>query len=200
MAIKVALMSHQDARWWDDNIQPTIDSSATPRADRNWKWGILRLWFPIIQFAQLRRCIALTTKVANTENQAVPAAMHLFVEDYPSVVSAPKQDNIEFIWFMSAAPSSALLSQKVQTPPSLGRIAIDTAIVASAIAGTAGRIGLHCAPAGGDRLLDFYQNHCRLHRVPMDATLPEFRNNDGRYFDADEIVAEQFASSMEPYR
>jgi len=76
-------------------------------------------------------------------------------------------------------------------PPSLGRVPIDASMVLGWNAALGGRIGLHAAPAGGERLLEFYENVCRLRRLADSAKLPRpvRRRNDERFFIADDDIA-----------
>ena len=89
----------------------------------------------------------------------------------------------------------------VSNAPALGRVLLDIAIVLSQNAGFDGKIGLHAAAAGGEALLAMYEN-CGLTRLPAVATLPQpiHRNNDGRYFYADEVVAEFLAGLLDAHR
>jgi hypothetical protein len=86
-------------------------------------------------------------------------------------------------------------------PPALGRALLDNAIVLSQHAGSAGRIGLHAAPAGGQALVQLYEN-CGLTLLPSDVPLPSGirGKNDGRYLYADEIKAELLARLLDPRR
>lgn len=196
--IRTSIMSMEHAVIWDLRIQPLILSGPV-RADRYWSWALLRSVFPIAQYAKRRRrCLALTTLIRNQSGQAVPAAMSLFIEGYP-YLPATGQESV-FVWFISSAPETALAHLGVQMIPSLGRILIDTALVASINMGLEGRIGLHCTAAGGDRLRNFYLNHCKLNNLPQDATMPIGRANDGRFFYADEILADSLVQELNPYR
>jgi hypothetical protein len=192
-------MSWQDAAFWDMHVQPSILGSREKRADRYWSWNVLRQIFPLSQRVRNRRCLALTTFVANRAGDAIPAAMHLFIERYPHLDVRESMPAI-LVWFISAASDDALLALDVAVPPSLGRICIDTAIVASMNLQTEGRIGLHCARAGGEELMDFYTRICQLHCVPIRARLPVGERNDGRYFYTDEALAESLAQNFDPLR
>ncbi len=183
---------------WDVRIQPHI-LSGSARADKYWSWALLRSVFPIAQYAKRRRrCIALTPLIRNQSGQAVPAAMSLFIERYPHL--PVNEQEAVFVWFISSAPRTALAKLGVQTAPSLGRILIDTALVASMNMGLEGRIGLHCARAGGDRLQDFYLNHCKLSHLCKGTIMSVGRASDGRFFYTDESLADSLVQELNPYR
>jgi hypothetical protein len=195
--IRTSIMSVEHAVTWDMRIQPLIFSGPA-RADKHWSWSLLRSIFPIAQHAKRRRCIALTTLVRNQSGQAVPAAMSLFIERYPHLPSSGKE--AVFVWFISSAPKVALANLGVQTAPSLGRILIDNALVASVNMGLDGRIGLHSARAGGPRLQNFYLNHCKLNHLPEGAVMPARGASDGRFLYTDENLAESLVQELNLYR
>jgi hypothetical protein len=195
--IRTSIMSIEHAVTWDTRIQPFIFSGPA-RADKHWSWSLLRSIFPIAQYAKRRRCIALTTLVRNQSGQAVPAAMSLFIERYPHLPSRGKE--AVFIWFISSAPKVALANLGVQTGPSLGRILIDNALVASMNMGLKGRIGLHSARAGGARLQNFYLNHCKLNHLPKGALMSVRGASEGRFFYTDKNLAASLLQELNSYR
>jgi len=135
-------MTFTHARTWHHYIQPHIRSDAT-RADRNWPWPLLQSVFPLSQKVKGFRCSGLTTLAPNQGGDSVPIAMNLFIERYPHLPAGTSKDAV-FIWFMCTAPASALSAMNVQPPPSvLGRINLDSAMVASKNMGLEGRIGLY---------------------------------------------------------
>ena len=127
--------------------------------------------------------------------------MSIVIEEYPYLdIEHPGESN--FMWFMSAADAQVLAAEfGMSHPPALGRVLLDNAIVLSQNAGLEGRIGLHAAPAGGDGLLVMY-GRCGLMRLPATAVLPPAvrRRNDGRFFYADERVAETLAVALDASR
>jgi hypothetical protein len=86
-------------------------------------------------------------------------------------------------------------------PPALARVFLDNAIVLSLGAGLGGRIGLHAAGAGGPNLFAVYVK-CGLSNLPAAAMLPKSirRKNDGRFFYADERIAQILAEMRDPDR
>jgi len=127
--------------------------------------------------------------------------MSILIDDYPHLdIEDPSQSN--FVWFISAGDSGVLSKEfGVSDPPSLGRALLDCAIVLSENAGFDGRIGLHSAPQGGQRLLDFYVK-CGLTNLPKEASLPVSvtRRNDGRFFCAGVSAAAALAAILDPDR
>ncbi|WP_143142495.1 hypothetical protein [Nitrosovibrio sp. Nv17] len=196
--IRTSLMSMEHAVTWDTKIQPSI-LSEPERADRYWSWSLFRSIFPLALYARRRqRCIALTTLAKNESGKAVPAAMSLFIEKYPHLPSS-RQEAV-FIWFISSAPKGVLANLGVKTTPSLGRILIDNALVASMNMGLEGRIGLHCAKTGGDRLQKFYLNHCKLNHLPKGTPTSLGYASDGRFFYTDENLADLLLQELAPFR
>ncbi|ODT85754.1 MAG: hypothetical protein ABS69_00570 [Nitrosomonadales bacterium SCN 54-20] len=124
--------------------------------------------------------------------------MSLFIEKYPHLPES-KQEAV-FIWFISSAPKGALANLGVKTTPSLGRILIDNALVASMNMGLEGRIGLHCAKAGGDRLQKFYLNHCKLNHLPKGTPTSLGHASDGRFFYTDENRANFLLQELASFR
>jgi hypothetical protein len=126
--------------------------------------------------------------------------MSILIESYPYLdVTTPALSH--FVWFISAADSSVLESDfGMSQPPALARLLLDNAIVLSQNAGLKGRMGLHAA-AGGEVLTDVYR-HCGLLRLPATAPLPASvrRANDGRFFYADNEVAEALAAALDASR
>jgi hypothetical protein len=62
-------------------------------------------------------------------------------------------------------------------------------------------MGLHAAAAGGAALMNLYR-HCGLHLLSGSAPLPAsvHHANDGRFFYADESVAEVLAAALDASR
>jgi hypothetical protein len=192
-------MNAGDAAWWDARIGAR--HAFMRRADRYWTWTIL---LPVLQLIQLRKrrfCRALVLWARADNGGFVRSGMSMFIEDYPYLGSSTAKSS-EFVWFISAADPEVLATNfRMTRAPSLARIMLDMGIVLSQNAGFSGRIGLHAATAGGEDLLNLY-SHCGLLRLPAAAAFPQAirRKNDGRFFYADEIVAETMAALLDPDR
>jgi hypothetical protein len=127
--------------------------------------------------------------------------MSMLIEGYP-YLDATKAADSYFVWFISSADPEILKRDfQMSHPPALGRALLDNAIVLSQRAGSAGRIGLHAAPAGGRALVQLYEN-CGLVLLPRGAPLPPAvrGKNDGRFLYADEDQAELLARLLDPRR
>jgi len=194
-------MTAADTIWWDSRIGPR-HARITTRADRLWSWSMLLPMCNLVQLVKRRVCRSLVIWTRAGNRQFVRAGMSILIERYPYLdVAAPAGDS-HFVWFISAADSGVLSAQfGVAEPPALGRIFLDNGVVLSQNGGFAGRIGLHAASAGGPSLLTVYVK-CGLSRLPSAAPLPGSirRKNDGRFFYADELVAEALASALDPAR
>jgi hypothetical protein len=198
--IRVTDMTARDALWWDTRLGPKHASIAA-RADRSWSWSVLLPMCHLVQRAKRRYCRPLVIWARTDEGRFLRAGMSIVIEEYPHLdIEHPGESN--FMWFMSAADSQVLAAEfGMSHPPALGRVLLDNAIVLSQNAGLEGRIGLHAAPAGGDGLLMMY-GRCGLMRLPATAVLPPAvrRRNDGRFFYADERVAETLAVALDASR
>jgi hypothetical protein len=198
--IRITDMSESDAAWWDARLGPWHLRIAT-RADRFWPWTLL---LPVCHLVQLRKgrvCRPLVIWARADNGRFVRSGMSILIENYPYLDVAHLGAS-NFVWFMSAADPAVLAANfAVSNAPALGRVLLDNAIVLGQNAGFDGKIGLHAAAAGGEALLAMYEN-CGLTRLPATATLPQpiGRNNDRRYFYADEIVAESLAGLLDAHR
>jgi hypothetical protein len=112
----------------------------------------------------------------------LPCAMVLMVRRYAAFDGSPAPAG--YVWFLSTAPREALRPHlpDADVPKALGQAALDVAITESFFAGRSGRIGLHAAAEGGDRLLDWYVQGRKMQRFPAAKPMPTVaRVNDGRY-------------------
>jgi hypothetical protein len=193
-------MAASDALWWDTRLGPKHASMAG-RADRYWSWSMLLPLCHLVQRAKRRYCRPLVFWARADSGRFLRVGMLIVIEAYPYLdIEHPAESH--FVWFMSGADAGVLGAEfGMSHPPALGRVLLDSAIVLSQNAGLAGRIGLHAAAAGGDGLLAVY-DRLGLIRLPTAATLPPLvrRPNDGRFFYADEPVAEELAAGLDVSR
>jgi hypothetical protein len=204
--IKIDHMTAAEALYWDRTIQLDIVAEAlkarsegkpVPRADRYWSWTGLRILFPLAQSLRKRRCRALSILVENASGQGVPAGMLLLIEAYPwpfPLGAASPQST--FLWFLASAPTDSLKKLGVVDPPSLGRILIDTALVTSMGLGHEGQMWLHAAPSGGEKLLGFYVDMCRLRKMQVGTALPSGAASDGRHCLAASVLAKRLIAEL----
>lgn len=197
--IRILRMTLEHAYYWDRRIQPEIRKANPARADRLWKWKAMWATFPLAQRLKGYNCLGWTILMPNDDDEIVTAGMALLIEDYPHLPAYTTKEAV-FTWFIAAAPDDALKKQKVNAIPSLGQILVDTALTSSYVLGTQGRIGLHCASAGGDRLYQFYLKKCGLMPIPQHAPLSVKRKNDGRFFYTDEALGRILRVQMDSLR
>jgi hypothetical protein len=193
-------MTARDAAWWDTRVgSKHVRMSGRP--DRYWPWSVFLPMCHLIELAQQRHCRALVTWARADNGLFVRVGMSMLIEGYP-YLDATKDADSYFVWFISSADPDILKEDfKMSRPPALGRALLDNAIVLSQRAGSAGRIGLHAAPAGGQALVQLYQN-CGLVLLSRDSPLPSAvrGQNDGRFLYADEDQAELLARLLDPRR
>lgn len=198
--IRVTHMVASDALWWDTRLGPK-HASMLNRADRYWSWSALLPLCHLVQRAKGRYCRPLVFWARADSGRFLRVGMLIVIEAYPYLdVEHPAESH--FVWFMSGADAGVLTAEfGMSNPPVLGRVLLDSAIVLSQNAGLAGRIGLHAAAAGGHGLLTVY-DRLGLIRLPATATLPPSvrQPNDGRFFYADEPVAEMLATALDASR
>lgn len=154
------------------------------------------------QLSKRRRCRPLVVWGRADNDRFMRVAMSFVIERFPHLNSGLQGLESHFLWFVSAAPTEVLDTLGMTDPPSVGRIVIDASMVLSWNADLSGRIGLHAAPAGGDKLLHFYENTCRLRRLSAGEKLPSGvrRRNDGRFFIADDVVAQSLLEEGNVWR
>lgn len=209
-SIRIVNMTAKHAAFWDKSIWlPHILFGGEKRADRLWPWTAMRTVLPLQQEMKGGfRCRAFAVVKPGRHPRTgvpmdVPIAMMLLIEQYPHVIPEQGSDPPEwnqrstFTWFIAAAPDSALKRLKLK-PLSLGRTLVDTALVHSLENGCEGRMWLHCAIEGGDRLMDFYNGF--LSNLPEDSPLPVRRKNDGRFFYSTEFMAQLLIAEMNGLR
>jgi hypothetical protein len=197
--IRVTNMAAGDALWWDTRLAPKHASMAS-RADRYWSWSVLLPLCHLVQRVKRRYCRPLVIWARTDSGRFLRVGMLILIEAYPYLdVEHPAESH--FVWFMSGADAGVLTEFGMSNPPALGRVLLDTAIVLSQNAEHAGRIGLHAAAAGGEGLLAIY-DRLGLLRLPAAAPLPPSvrRPNDGRFFYADDSVAEALAVALDGSR
>jgi hypothetical protein len=198
--IRTTDMTARDALWWDSRLGPK-HAKIRSRADRLWAWSVLLPMCHLVQLAKKRYCRPLVTWARADDGRFLRAGMSILIENYPHLeVGKPAQSY--FVWFISAAEPGVLMSEfGLSHPPALARVLLDNAIVLSQNSGLEGRMGLHAAEAGGDALVNLY-SHCGLLQLPGSAALPDsvHRANDGRFFFADETVAEVLAAALDASR
>lgn len=188
-------MTKDDARWWDEHVQPFIDAKPE-RADSGWNWP-----WRIFNLTRLAGGILgqrPTAFVAGVECASpplfLPCVMNLLVEAYADLHD-PMLESV-FLWYLSPAPEEFFRSGSGRilgaVPKALMAIGMDMTITHSYNLMRRGRVGLHAAPKGGKELFDWYSDPSRggMIVIPKGQRLAGgWRRNDGRYFYHDEATA-----------
>jgi hypothetical protein len=193
-------MSARDAAWWDTRIG-SKHLRMSSRPDRFWPWSVLLPMCHLVQLSHRRYCRAFVVWARADNGRFLRVGMSILIDGYPYLDITTEAASY-FVWFISGADPDVLKQDfQMSHPPALGRTLLDNAIVLSQHAGWAGRIGLHAAVAGGQALIELYEN-CGLTRLPQHSLLPSEvrRENDGRFLYADPIRAEQLARFLDPRR
>ena len=171
------------------------------RADRYWSWSVLLPLCHLVQRAKRRYCRPLVFWARADSGRFLRVGMLIVIEAYPYLdVEHPAESH--FVWFMSGADAGVLTTEfGMSNPPALGRVLLDSAIVLSQNASLcrtnwfARRGGRRGWSAGG---------LCSAWSDPPtgrgDATAVGPWPNDGRFFYADEPVAEGLAAALDASR
>ncbi len=207
--IAVSPLTPDIGEWWHSNIQPAINDEGLADKDWNWRWicSTVRL------FANLnrQRPAALMLGLAQKELHEVlqmpkppsalfPVALVMIVECYYDFEHF--SERTPFLWYLSTFPKSLLerLPEEKQARM-LGIAALDVCITHSAQVGSAGRIGLHAAQEGEERLFNWYKKQGMTAVDPkLKFPLPCARKNDGRYFFHNEVTAWKSWIALQAYR
>ena len=192
----------RDAVYWHQNIHlPFIATSPTFRLDRHWNWPRLVFWTYIIEKLMGRNTAFFQINVATPSGNALPVGQLLVSDGYPFF---PRLDEPSiFLWYLAAAPLTALHHHKIPADFKLLRVLVDIAIQFSFQRGYDGRLTLHAASSGvAAEDKNLYDKYCAIGLTPYAPHLPIrfVRRNDGRYFYADELSASRLSAALDPLR
>ena len=192
----------RDAVYWHQNIHlPFIATSPTFRLDRHWNWPRLVFWTYIIEKLMGRNTAFFQINVATPSGNALPVGQLLVSDGYPFF---PRLDEPSiFLWYLAAAPLTALHHHKISADFKLLRVLVDIAIQFSFQRGYDGRLTLHAASSGvAAEDKNLYDKYCAIGLTPYAPHLPirYVRRNDGRYFYADELSASRLSAALDPLR
>lgn len=183
---------------WQSHVQPHIHGD-TNRSDQSWDWH--DFFLGLLPFYQLRgyRPKCLSAIAYSDEGNAVPVGMLFILTRYPRIDSSGEKST--FTFFLTSAPASALAELGVTRIPNLGRYLVDCGMVLSVNGDLNGHSWLHCAPQGGERLLNYYAKICKLKKFPRSKSLPMLLpRNDGRYFFSGGAHAEALLAEFDSFR
>lgn len=194
-------MTGDHASDWQKKIQPTIANDAR-RADRNWRWSQIYVGLQVFSSIRQHKPEFLTALVRLPNGIEIPVGMLMMLTEYPRIDG--EIGGTVFTWFLTSAPKSILRTLGVEKCPNLGRALVDCGIVKSYRVGKGGHTWLHCALRGKEFLFNFYKEKCKLHRFPMDKSLPVknplVRGNDGRHFFTDMPLAKTLTNELDGFR
>ena len=180
----------KDAQYWHQNVHlPHIAKSQDFRLDRNWNWPRLVRWLNLLELLAGRNTGFFQINVNTAQGYAFPVGQ-IFVSDGFPFFPGQRQESI-FLWFLAAAPPSALLAQGLPADLKLMRALVDVAIQFSFQRGYDGRLTLHAAGSGNEASdKDLFEKYEKGVGLILYAERSRFispsRRNDARYFYADE--------------
>jgi hypothetical protein len=180
-------------RWMDLVHQPFIAGDLA-RTDRDWDWG----WITPLTFGIGRRRRPRMFQLCLAADD-FPLAMISLLENERWIGDHSRA--AVFVWYMAGAPAKAV--EDKGAPRLLTAAVLDVAVSVSLNGAAQGRLWLHAAPEGGERLLSWYDGR-GLERVPGGTILPgpivHSRTNDGRYFRLTPTTASVASTNMNLYR
>jgi hypothetical protein len=201
-------------RYWHSYIQPFINAIGD-RADRGWDWRLICSASNLIGgvLRQRTKGLAIVVNLMPDFPAMIPVALLHLVNRYPHFRDHRQVST--FLWYLSDAPREALQQLKElntgiqiftedKIPKMLGALALDTALIHSFRESNQGRLGLHAAPEGGQRLLDWYKDKGMIQIADSERLPPGLRRilkgNDGRYFCYTEEGALEAAQRVDAFR
>lgn len=193
-----------EALYWHQNVHlPYIAKSPDFRLDRKWNWPRKVRWFNILERLLGRNTAFFQINVKDALGFAFPVGQ-VFVSDGFLFFPGQRQASI-FLWFLAAAPTTALVAQGLPADLKLMRPLVDVAIQFSFQRGYDGRLTLHAAPSGNQgndkELFDKYEKGVGLIPYQNPASfISRSRRNDGRYFYADENRALDLTARLDYLR
>jgi hypothetical protein len=206
--VNVRMVGTKEALFWDKNVQPYIQ--AQNRLDATWRWPSLFSRYGKLESLSGRAVSLFQIGIPTSIGTEAPLGLMLLAENYPFLQGVG--DSV-FIWFLATSPTQALakLGVTYSKPEMLLPALIDTAIQRSIELGYEGRIGLHAAPNPGDQkrhtsLYTNYRDTARLKALPKSTKVNLSLGralrvpNDGRYFFANEKLAQALSNSLDYLR
>jgi hypothetical protein len=215
-AVKVVPMQYEHAVFWHAHVQPIIDGQYTRaggsniagniRADVGWDWtrnfalmALNNLALFSANWAGRAQGYALLIDDAGESD--IPIGMLTMVPQFDTTVHGVSRDRT-FTWYLSDAPSELYDALNVVPLKLVAKALLDTSIIAALIGGLDGESLLHADPAGGTRLLDFYEKSCKMTPVPRsNVRISKLRSgNTGGYFLFEPQDSLNFTNQFSPYR
>jgi hypothetical protein len=188
-----------DAEIWQQYVQVHIAQTAG-RIDAGWNWPALFTRWMMSESVIGRDVSLFCLEVPGETDRAVPLAIMLISEGYPSLDGS--HENSVYLWYLASAPTMALLAMGFvhPRPCMIVEALLDVAIQRSYELGYDGRVGLHAAKEGGTGLFNRYRDNVRMKALLSAASLTIGRKlkggNDGRYFWTDPKLSQSLANSL----
>jgi hypothetical protein len=214
ISVSVVPMTLALAALWSRYVQPLVDANyqhdepgalrQNVRADVGWNWNRI-LWLALghtttAPVTLSGRALAMSIVVKPSNAPAFPIGMLTAVPQLMCNVFANTRHR-GFVWYLSDAPAEAY-RQILKTRPIKGvaPALIDCSIQATLdLTGDAAHL-LHADPAGGDKLIDFYNDRCKMIRLPAShgPITPFFRRrNADEYFYFDHAGAAAYSAAYD---
>lgn len=199
LPIQIKEANAEVLNYWHKNVQLAfINKMVDTRADGGWNWPKIVRRNSIIANVRGQRPKCYSAGVV-IKGRFIPLSLVFLAENYPALYD--KSQNSSFIWFMASAPESFFTT--VMSHPkiaSFGKICIDIGVTSSINNLNRGVIGLHAAPEGGSKLIDYYESKCDLKSLDKNVSISLIRRNDGRYFYLDPNSAFNFSHNHDHLR
>ncbi|XUW93147.1 hypothetical protein OH764_33785 (plasmid) [Burkholderia sp. M6-3] len=213
--VKAVPMTLGHAWYWHRHVQPLVndqyvsatagnvrlDPHAGVRADVGWNWPLYYAMAGTTNRLKqgAERAVAWTI-VAEVSEGWVPVGMLTSVPAYASPYPGD-HSKLAFVWYLSNAPREHL--DRVGLPPLLGvaYMLVDVAIQTRLDLGGDASIFLHADPAGGEKLVEFYERKCRMARLWNEKRISLVRKVEpGQYFAMANEQARDFCARFDKYR
>jgi len=202
----------EEARYWHQNVHlPYIAKSPDFRLDRNWNWPRLVSWCYIHERLWGRDTAFFQINVKDTGGFAFPVGQ-IFVSDGYPFFPGEDQPSI-FLWYLTAAPKTALVDHGLPPDLKLMRPLVDIAIQFGFQRGYNGLLTLHAATCRSllkDKKfatkedMDLYSKYekgvCLIPYAEPSLFIRWLRRNDGRYFYTDENRALDLTTKLDYLR
>lgn len=217
-AIDVVPMTWQSAWYWHRQVQPLIDKHyireqdrrpgkdvfAGVRADVRWRWPT---YFALAAgwnrarpgAAPAERAVAWCVTAA-TEDGPIPIGMLTAVPAYASPYLG-EHAKLGFVWFLSDAPAEHYQLNGLPKMFGVAYTLLDIAVQSRLDLGEDASIFLHADPAGGPKLIAFYETKCRMTRLWHEKRLSAVRSIvPGEYFAMTAEQANEFCARFDALR
>ncbi|RDU97624.1 hypothetical protein DWV00_17250 [Trinickia dinghuensis] len=212
-------MTWEHVDFWHDHVQPIIqnhyvkweDGANGPvpgigiRADVGWNWHfyfwLAKRWNTVRPVARRdRRAVAWCLVVLGEDGKQLPIGMLTAVPAYASPY-VDDDSELGFVWYLSDAPTEHYLQRGMPRVSGVASALLDITIQSRLDFVSDAAIFLHADPAGGTKLLEFYEDKCGMSRIWHDKRISSVRSvKAGEYFAMTDAKARTFASKFDPQR